>query len=52
MSSIFFGEFIAMDTKHTSAQPQDPVAAKLGNYIARAGIVAAVLIAAISFLRG
>jgi hypothetical protein len=41
-----------MDTKHASLQPQDPVAAKLGMYISRAGIVAAVLIAVISFLRG
>ena len=41
-----------MDTKHASLQPQDPVAAKLGTYITRAGIALAAILVALSYLRG
>ena len=41
-----------MDTKHASLQPQDPVAAKLGTYITRAGIALAAVLFALSYLRG
>jgi hypothetical protein len=41
-----------MNTSHAKSQPQDPVAAKLGMYMVRAGVVVAVLIAALPYLRG
>lgn len=44
-------EFI-MDTSHAKLQPQDPVAAKLGTFAFRVGVVAVAVIAAASFLRG
>ena len=40
-----------MDTNHASLQPQDPVAAKLGVYVIRVGIVVASLMVAASFVR-
>ncbi|WP_158100903.1 hypothetical protein [Variovorax sp. JS1663] len=52
MESTFFEEFSLMDTKHASMQPQDPVAARLGMYISRAGIAVALILFVVSYLRG
>ncbi|KWT75973.1 MULTISPECIES: hypothetical protein [unclassified Variovorax] len=41
-----------MDTKPAILQPQDPVAAKLGIYVTRAGIALAAILFALSYLRG
>jgi hypothetical protein len=41
-----------MDTTHAKLQPRDPVAAKLGIYMTRVGIVMIAIIVAASFLRG
>jgi len=41
-----------MHSKHASLQPQDPVAAKLGIYMTRAGIAVAIVLFALSLLRG
>lgn len=41
-----------MDRVPAKAQPQDPVAARLGEYISRAGVLVAVVIGLASFFRG
>ena len=41
-----------MDTKPAILQPQDPVAARLGIYVTRAGIALAAILFALSYLRG
>ena len=40
-----------MDTQHARMQPQDPVAARLGTYTARAGIAIALILFVVSYLR-
>jgi hypothetical protein len=52
MASHLLQEFDAMNIKHASLQPQDPVAARLGTYITRAGIALAAILFALSYLRG
>jgi hypothetical protein len=41
-----------MDSSHAKLQPQDPVAARLGNYLIRASYVLVSVLIAASFLRG
>ncbi|SDE97790.1 hypothetical protein SAMN05444679_1493 [Variovorax sp. CF079] len=41
-----------MDTTHAKLQPRDPVAARLGVYMTRVGIVMVAIVIAVSFLRG
>ncbi|CAN7302465.1 hypothetical protein LJR290_001621 [Variovorax sp. LjRoot290] len=41
-----------MDTTHAKLQPRDPVAARLGVYMTRVGIVMVAVVIAVSFLRG
>jgi hypothetical protein len=41
-----------MDTGHAKVQPQDPVAAKLGIYAGRIGIIVVALLWAASLIRG
>jgi hypothetical protein len=40
-----------MDSTHAKLQPQDPVAAKLGTFVLRAGFVVAALMIAASIFR-
>lgn len=41
-----------MDTTHAKLQPRDPVAARLGVYMTRIGIVMVVMVITASYLRG
>ncbi|WP_256856643.1 hypothetical protein [Variovorax sp. KK3] len=41
-----------MKTPRITAQPQDPVAARLGMYVSRAGIAVALILLTVSYLRG
>jgi hypothetical protein len=41
-----------MDTTRAKLQPQDPVAARLGAYVIRAGVMLAAVMVAASFIRG
>ena len=40
-----------MEKSTVTQQPQDPIAARLGEYMARAGVLMMAVIAAASFLR-
>jgi hypothetical protein len=41
-----------MDTTHAKLQPRDPVAARLGVYMTRVGIVMIAIVVTASYLRG
>ncbi|MBU2409571.1 MAG: hypothetical protein KKC79_13110 [Gammaproteobacteria bacterium] len=47
----FSDEEFSMEKLRVKQQPQDPIAARLGEYVARAGVLMIALIAAASFLR-